>query len=320
MAFDIKPYEPWMKEQVAKLFSMQYGVLENYFSLLMDNFYDHPYQKEKCIRIVALEGSTVIGFQSFFYWPYILNEKKFNSYQSGNSLVHPEHRGKGIFQKLLNYFDTELQKKINIDFLMGFPVEQSKNSFLRNNWNNILDMQWYMNIINPFALFFPKNQSDLLRKFTDTDKIIEESERRFHLAKSKDFIKWRKHYSQANQYYHFSFEEKNKKIIFELKLSTRKKLIHELTIGNIQTNTDDENFIFTGFDKLKSKVFSCGFISFLSIALNEKSSSPILNILHKSGYKKVNRQIHFIVKSFIDIPEITDPSCWILYRGDIDTW
>ena len=75
---EIGLYEDWMKPQVAKLFCLQYGVNEDNFSKLIDNFYEHPFQKDKCIRIVAKEGKTIIGFQSFIYWPYEYNNKTYN--------------------------------------------------------------------------------------------------------------------------------------------------------------------------------------------------------------------------------------------------
>src|SRR3954467_5729352 len=97
---DIGLYEEWMRPQISKMFSDQYGIREEAFAQLMSDFYEHPFQKNKCIRIIAKEGNMVTGFQSFFYWPYEINGRVYNSYQSGNSLVRPGFRGKGIFQKL----------------------------------------------------------------------------------------------------------------------------------------------------------------------------------------------------------------------------
>src|SRR5689334_1140363 len=126
MEITITTYAPWMRDQVAELFSLQYGFNKEEFARKMDRFYDHPFQKDRCIRVVALDGEKVAGFQSFFYWPYAFKGKTFNSYQSGNSLVHPDYRGKKIFQKLLNFVD-EKKQELRIDFLMGFPVEDSYN-------------------------------------------------------------------------------------------------------------------------------------------------------------------------------------------------
>lgn len=320
MAFDVKPYEPWMKEQVAKLFSIQYGVSENYFSTLMDNFYDHPYQKEKCIRVVALEGSTVIGFQSFFYWPYIFNEKTLNSYQSGNSLIHPEHRGKGIFQKLLSYFDSELQKKYKIDFLIGFPIEASKNSLIRNQWIDLLHLKWHIKIVNPFSFLYTINTDKITNTFSKEPCCIPESINTFRITKNKNFIEWRKNYSDNSKYFFFNYSEKENRICFSLKLSRRKIIINELIIGDIQTSTEDIFFISKGIETLIQKTSSLKFISLISIAINELSNFPITTILHQKKFLKISKDIYCMVKPYINIHEISDTKNWTLYRNDIDTW
>ena len=124
---DIGLYEDWMKPQIAKLFSLEYGVTEDYLSQFMDNLYEHPFSKRKCIRMVAKEENTIIGFLSFFYWPYSYNNQTFNSFQTGNALIHPDHRGKGVFQKLLEYLDIH-REKFNIEFSNLY-----KRSRLRRN-------------------------------------------------------------------------------------------------------------------------------------------------------------------------------------------
>ena len=91
---EIGLYEDWMRLQVSKMFSNEYHIKEEIFADLMEKFYEHPFQKDKCILIVAKEGQIITGFQSFFFWPYEMNGKTYNSYQSGNSLVHPNFRGK----------------------------------------------------------------------------------------------------------------------------------------------------------------------------------------------------------------------------------
>jgi hypothetical protein len=150
---NIKLYEEWMKPQVVKLFSIQYGRPEEEVSSTMEAFYNHAFQQTKCIRLVALEGDCVCGFQSLFYWPYQKNGKTYNSYQSGNSLVDPAYRGKGNFQKLLSYIDDN-SSNLNIDFLMGFPVEMSFGSFMKKKWSNPFNLTWHICFLNPFACFF----------------------------------------------------------------------------------------------------------------------------------------------------------------------
>ena len=80
--------------------------------------------------------------------------------------MHPDYRGKGIFQKLLSYLDNH-QKELNIDFLIGFPIIDSKNSLLRNNWVNLFNLQWYIKLLNPFSVLMPVNIDKLKRVFND---------------------------------------------------------------------------------------------------------------------------------------------------------
>jgi len=319
MSIEIIPYEFWMKQEVSKMFNKQYGVSEQTFSSLMDDFYDHPYQKDKCIRIAAIEKKVIIGFQSFFHWPYTLNNKIFNSFQSGNSLVHPEHRGKGIFQKLLNYFDSELQKKLDVDFLIGFPVEESKNSFIRNNWKNILNLNWYIKLCNPARILFSVNEKKINNKFSLEHVFINESARTLRLIKSPEFIHWRKSYSSTTKYFNYEYFENSNKMCFQLKLNKRKHFIKELVIGDMQCNNYDEKFIYQGIHQLNKIAFSAG-ITFMSVALNKASSDGFAKIFNKVGFKETNRNINFIIKNFISLSELTNHECWTLYRSDIDTW
>ena len=109
---EIVEYEPWMLDQITELFSNQYSVNQADFATKFRSFYEHPFQESKAIRVVAVSGDKVAGFQSFFYWPVALNGHTLNVWQSGNSLVSPLFRGKGVFGKLLNYLD-QIPRKIH---------------------------------------------------------------------------------------------------------------------------------------------------------------------------------------------------------------
>ena len=312
-------YEDWMKPQIVKLFGDQYGIKEEDFSLLIDRFYEHPYQKNKCLRIVALDDKKVIGFQSFFYWPYNYASKIYNSYQSGNSLVHPDYRGKGIFQKLLNYIDNQ-QKELKIDFLMGFPVEDSFKSFIKNNWHNSLNLNWHVKIINPFGFLFSlKNCSAHFQSepVVLTDSILNNQ---FRLSSDASFEDWRNAYRNTIPTFFYNYSEGNKKITFYLKTNKRNKWLNELILGDIRSNTYEKEFITRALKKLRKKTFTCFSISIISIALNDHSNTIIQECLIKSGYRKIKKSIYFITKAFTEKELVEDPKNWVLYRGDIDTW
>jgi len=321
MEAEIVSYQEHMKDEVAGLFQHQYGVDKSEFSELMDNFYDHPYQQKKCIRVVALDKEKVIGFQSFFYWPYAKNGQIFNSFQSGNSLVHPDYRGKGIFQKLLLYIDTN-REKLGIDFLVGFPVEASKNSFLRNGWTNILDLYWYVKISNPLSLILPLNHGRLSRTFPFRRNQLAETTTAdsFRLNKEPSFSEWQAAYQRNNRYYTHHYQEGTRAIHFSMKIQVRKFFIKELIIGDVIASEGNPEFVRRAFADLCKKAFSCGCISMISIALNRTDPSGLIQIIESLRFKGLNRKIYFIVKPFSNPSYFLNPSFWQLYRSDIDTW
>jgi hypothetical protein len=318
---DIGLYEDWMKPQVARLFSMQYGIKEEDFSELIGNFYEHTFQKDKCIRIIAMEGKTVIGFQSFFYWPYLLNGNVINSYQSGNSLVHPHHREKGVFQKLLNYVD-EHKEKLAIDVLIGFPIDQSVGSLIRNKWMNIFNLQWFVKSGNPLSILLPLN----VKKLNTCFPPVEAPD---HSASTTEFLKlshapafnaWRAtHYDHTN-YFSFVYKKGKDELILKLKTNIRKKVINELIIGDVITSSYEPSFLEGAFQEFLKKTKKIYSISIISIAYNTNADDRLSIVLASTGFKKIKKQIYFCVKPFSNNASFTDVSKWMVYRGDIDTW
>ncbi len=315
----IQLYENWMKPQVIKLFCSQYGTKEYEQESIMENFYEHPFQKEKGIRIVALDQDKVIGFQSLFYWPYQKDGLAYNTFQSGNSVVHPDYRGKGIFQKLLNYLD-DYNKDLKIDFLMGFPVQQSYGSFIKNKWANPLNLNWYLTIINPLGFIFSINK--ITSSFDKSPEPIIQNTlpNTFRLVDEIDFEKWRSSFSDQSKYCFFNFAEHENKISFSLKINKRNKWFNELIIGDIRSSTNDHSFIKKSISKLKIRAFKNLGVTAITIALNEHSTSTVKDIITKKKFFKTKKSIYFITKSFNEGIEINDPDKWELYRSDIDTW
>lgn len=313
-------YEPWMKQQIAKLFEIEYKIPANKFEDFMSKLYENSYQVNKCIQIVALDDKKVIGFQSFFYWPYTQNNKIYYSLQSGNSLVHPSYRGKGIFNKLLNYIFQE-NSDIHADFLIGFPVQASYNSFIKNNWKNILNLQWYIKLINPFAFLFRLSNLNVFQREFFPNKNFSNN---FKLDEGHEFLNW-KNLIKNNKldYFYYSTVINNQKFTFELKYQARKKIIKELVIGKVYM---EENSYTLFPEALKELIKTCKkikCITILSIAINEKCQQPnYLYACQKNGFKKIEKKIYFIIKAVKKAleKEIENPEKFDILRADIDTW
>lgn len=313
----IQKYEDWMRPQVVELFNLEYGTPMDEFNLLFGLFYEHPFQKEHCIRIVAVEGGKVAGFQSFFYWPIMHNGALIRSYQSGNSLVHKDFRGQGLFAKMLNFIHQE-DSGFNCELLIGFPVEASYNSFIRNKWLNPFNLEWYVKPLNPLRSVFsnPEKQlrkllgTHLQQDFTIRDNIT-------FVAQTSPFDAYRFSYEKGD-FYRFSWKENGMEAFFEMKAQRRKGIIKELVIGKFLTTEQSDEFVLSAFRALIKLVRRSSNFTMISCAVNPQVHT-LTKALTNAGFRKLDRKIYFIAKGPL-AENITDWSKWWIFRSDIDTW
>jgi GNAT superfamily N-acetyltransferase len=313
---EIKQYEPWMREQVVALFALEYGVTPEAFSELFASFYEHTFQASKGIRIVAVEGEQVGGFQSFFYWPVQQNGEVKYTLQSGNSLVHPDFRGKGLFAKMLDYIHQP-ENAIPFDFLIGFPVEASYNSFIRKNWQNPFNLQWYVRPLKPlFSLISHPEKDHQTPLFQRKVSSIVQPKHITAVAQLEEFDQYRFAY-QKDALFRYTFSEGNEQVLFELKAQRRKKFIREIIIGKIVCTNTDASFLQKAMKALIKDINKTTSATLLSIACN--SSNPELQaLLQAFQFKPIDKKIYFIAKANSTIE--ADWKNWWFFRGDIDTW
>jgi hypothetical protein len=306
----IKEYQDNYLDDVIQLFVEEYGVEFDDYKQLFTSFFEHSFQKNKCIRIIAIDKTgQILGFQSFFYWPYTKSGKLYTVYQSGSSIVSKLARGKGIFQKMLSYIDT-VKDKYNIDFLVGFPVEASYKSFMSNGWDHPFNLHWYMKIKNPlgflFSFLYSDNQALSLTGPFHSDV--------FRMENTKDFMDWRRHF-QKDKYRIFRFQKGNETLEIHHKINKRKKIFNELIIGEILHHSNNLTFIDEAFKQYRRWLFFQLDISFVSFATNNEQD-PISKKVITCGLKKIDKSIYFITKY---APKM-NASDWLLFRSDIDTW
>lgn len=313
----IQKYEDWMRPQVVALFDMEYATGAAQFDTLFGQFYEQEFQRERCIRIVAIDGDRVAGFQSFFYWPVVIGGKEVQSYQSGNSLVHPDYRGKGLFGKMLNYIH-EPGSGFNAELLIGFPVEASYNSFMRNGWKNPFNLQWYIKPLNPVLSFFSNPEKQLRKAWGERKKDDFKGDlSTVYVAQRTDFDTYRFAY-ETGDFYRFTFESEGKKAYFELKAQRRKRIIRELVIGKFLVTHADQDFMKRSLHALMREVKRSANFTLLSFAVNHESSD-LLQVVSAVGMRPIEKRIYFIAKGPL-ADAVNDWSSWWMFRSDIDTW
>lgn len=315
-------YEPWMESQIIELFCRQYGNSTEQFTQFFSDFYNHEYQKNESIRLVAVSYRTVAGFASFCKWPYVIGGKKTRSFQCGNVIISEDFRGKGLYNRMLNYLN-EQHATLNIDLIIGFPIKEIVKLYLKSGWSNPFNLAWYVKPVNPFSLLLPINKQKMASVFSATPShILNQAGNRNELEKTPEFYEWHKAYNSIFEYYYFKVEKGNEFVEFALKLNVRKKVIKELIIGEVNTNSSDVVFVTDAFKQLRKKAFKTGFVTLLSIALNDwNKDSVVLKAIENLGYRKIEKDIKFIYKNFmVDEKNVSPPENWVLYRRDLDTW
>jgi hypothetical protein len=314
----IKAFEPWMGPQVIKMFSEFYGKPEADVLSIQNKFFNHPFQKNKVIKIVAMIDEKVIGFSSFSYWPYKKEGVLYNSYQVGNAMIHPDYRGKRIFPMLLKYVDDH-HEKLGVDFLFAFPhITASYPSFMRFGYINPFDLIWGIKIINPLAFLF--NYKAILKRFSPSAEEFIQNESSFYkLERTKDFDDWFFASRAENNYAYYNYKDGVNKVTFYLKSNKRGKWINELIIGDIRTNGNDPVALKKAFSTFFSIVRRAKSVTIISIAYNDHLKS-IKNLIFSKKFRKIKPVIHFVYRNYLKEIDLSKIGEWELYRGDIDTW
>jgi hypothetical protein len=313
-------YEAWMKNQVVDMFCEEYGNDKHQFVEYFDRFYS-SYQQDRAIRLVILEERVVAGFVSFSYWPYFVNGQRTNSYQCGNVIINKNYRGKGLYNQLLNYLN-ENASNYNIDFIIGFPIKQILKLYLKSNWKNPFNLNWYIKVINPIGRLFPVSDAKLSKVFsTKKNQISTLKNNAIVLSIDEAFYTWNEAYNNLSKHYYFEYAELNQSIEFSLKINKR-KYVNELIVGEVNTNSTDAKFIDKGIKKLINRSRRLIGVSMLSLCMNDHNSKNLFNALAiKAGFKKIDRDIKFVINNFkMNEEQLLMPENWELYRRDIDTW
>ena len=313
----IQKYEDWMRPQVVALFDMEYATGSEQFDALFGHFYEQEFQATRCIRIVALDDKRVAGFQSFFYWPVVMGGKELQSYQSGNSLVHPDYRGKGLFGKMLNYIH-EPGSGFNAELLIGFPVEASYNSFMRNGWLNPFNLQWYVKPLKPIRSFFSNPEAQLRKAWGNrsSENFIAENSISY-VAQRVDFDQYRFGYEKGD-FYRYTYEYEGMKAYFEMKAQRRKSILRELVIGKFLVSHADHEFMKRALQELIREVNRAANFSLISLAINN-TSDDLKKVVTRVGMRPIEKRIYFIAKGPL-ADQVNGWSNWWMFRSDIDTW
>jgi GNAT superfamily N-acetyltransferase len=104
-------------------------------------------EPEPSIYVAAKAGDEIIGFNAFIAHRLWLNGSSLVAFQSCWTATSSEHRGKGIFQQLINA-GREIARSRGAGFLFGFPNRNSEPIFVRKlGFRECRSLKWQMPLL-----------------------------------------------------------------------------------------------------------------------------------------------------------------------------
>lgn len=114
----------------------------------LENKFDTSFAGNSNVGFIAYsDKGEPAGYYGVFPTDLMIKGQRIKAAQSGNTMVHKEHQGKGLFINLANK-TYELCREIGISVVYGFPSDTSYPGFVKKlNWKHAENIQKYNFII-----------------------------------------------------------------------------------------------------------------------------------------------------------------------------
>lgn len=98
--------------------------------------------------VVALEGSKIVGARPFLLAEMWLGNERVKAAQHCDTMVHPEHRNKGIFDKM-GRFSLQHLKDSGYALSYGFPGPMARPGFLKQGYRIVAETENLFRVLRP---------------------------------------------------------------------------------------------------------------------------------------------------------------------------
>ncbi|MGH4120736.1 GNAT family N-acetyltransferase [Clostridium sp.] len=297
--------------------------------------------KEPFIYLVFNKTGNLIGANSFFKSKFKKNNKIYTAIQSGDTMVHMDYRGKGIFKKII-VFAMEDLKNYGFDFIFGFANNNSHPGFIKLGFKSMYKVNNYLKILNYELIFKNKLRripfGGLMGKSIDnfkknvefnskysvmmTTSITEEmisfisSNMNNELGQIKDeaLLNW-KYVNNPKPNYEMLIIKKNSIIEGVFIVRIEKDAMKSVTVMEyfIKNNEDVHKILKAVIQYYRNE--NMGYLRSW-----ELGSSVYKDALSKNHLIKKNLEIYFIAKLINEsATEVLDLNLWHIVNGDADT-
>jgi GNAT superfamily N-acetyltransferase len=104
---------------------------------------------------VAVDGTKIVGIRPFMLHELWLGDKKILAAQHCDTLVHPDYRRQGIFNRM-GKFALQYLVEHNCALSFGFPGPMSRKGFASQGYRKIMDTEILFHITNPVRVIESK--------------------------------------------------------------------------------------------------------------------------------------------------------------------
>ncbi len=114
-------------------------------------YVQHPLSSFMPEVVVALDGNKIVGARPFMLNELWLGNKKVIAAQHCDTMVHPDYRRQGIFNRMGAYAAGYLAEH-GCALSYGFPVPMSRKGFISQGYRKIMDIEVMFRLVNPLEM------------------------------------------------------------------------------------------------------------------------------------------------------------------------
>ena len=148
------------KEQLTDLFRASFGhdVPAGFWDW---KYIQNPFASADPEVIVAMEDGKIVGARPFRLAEMWLGNEKVSVAQHGDTMVHPEHQGRGIFSRM-GQFALKYLEENGYALSYGFPNAKSRPGFLKQGYRTVAPVEQMFLAVNPQKLISHRAGNRLL--------------------------------------------------------------------------------------------------------------------------------------------------------------
>lgn len=281
---------------------------------------------------VAVENETVVGHVAVLIFPARYNNKNINVALRIDTMVDPEYRGRGLYQRLTNMLLKDVKEhRKDISFLYGLPAEKAKHVLVKSTGAEHLGdltRKIKVNLIKKNKCSYRSpDRGEVLEEIHWFDDRFDQFEQgkedpeAVTLRKNHHFLNWRYIINPSNEYKIFAISEFNRiKGYVVLKMEVKKIFNKRVFVGfivdwNVLKNEDTYTF-----EKLLN-ITDSYLKQALFIQVWEPANPTLNNVLKKHLYINKRETINpLVVHSNNDNTAGMNFSDWGVKMGDVDSF